>query len=334
MPEQVNQFSGKKKGTLIGTIPPAGTKLAEGAKIKLLVSAGFPQLAFDDGENVLLANGANGKRLPAIAKGSQEETDPTWSFDGTQVAYASNRRVFLKNQAKPDEPAVAVTPADEVYSDLAWAPTLDVNLIAMLRDKSKDKKHTDQDLCLLQLSKQQGPAQCIPNKDVNLVKTVRWAPDGKSIFALGQKGDINSPDSVFGMWRYTSKKAFSPDAKDWGDGKFVTDISNPGKGVIDFSISPDGKQMAAVSNFDSEAFQLYLGKPKDFLLTEAKPQLIRACKVAWRSDGLELVVEQADEQCSIDANGQLARMPVGQPSKQQLLAPSGDNPAFQPLSLG
>ncbi len=334
VPEQVNQFSGKKKGTLIGTVPPAGTKLEEGDKIKLLVSAGFPQLAFDDGENVLLANGANGKRLPAIAKGSQEETDPTWSFDGTQVAYASNRRVFLKNQAKPDEPAVAVTPADEVYSDLAWAPTLDVNLIAMLRDKSKDKRHGDQDLCLLQLAKVQGPAQCIPNPDVNLVKTVRWAPDGKSIFVLGQKGDINSPDSVFGMWRYTSKKAFSPDAKDWGKGKFVTDISNPGKGVIDFSISPDGKQMAAVSNFDSDAFQLYLGKPKDFLLTEAKPQVVRACKVAWRSDNLELVVEQADEQCSIDANGQLARMPVGQPSKQQLLAPSGDNPAFQPLSLG
>ena len=100
MPEKVNQFSGKKKGTLIGTIPPAGTKLDEGAKIKLLVSAGFPQLAFDDGENVLLANGANGKRLPAIAKGSQEETDPTWSFDGTQIAYASDRRVFLKDQSQ------------------------------------------------------------------------------------------------------------------------------------------------------------------------------------------------------------------------------------------
>ena len=50
---------------------------------------------------------------------------------------------------------------------------------------------------------------------------------------------------------------------------------------------------------------------------------MRACKVAWRSDGLELVVVQADEQCSIDANGQLARMPVGQPSKQQLLGPVG-----------
>jgi beta-lactam-binding protein with PASTA domain len=328
VPETVNQFSGKKKGTLIGTIPPAGTKLAEGAKIKLLVSAGFPQLAYDDGKNVLLADGSNGKRLPAVAKGSQEETDPAFSFDGAQIAYVSDRRVFLKNQAKPDEPAVPITAPDEVFSDLAWAPTVDLNLLAMFRDKSKAKDHSDQDLCLLQISKNQGPAQCLPDPNVNLVKTVRWAPDGKSIYALGAKSG-----NLFGIVRYTSKKAFSPDAKDWGKGKFVTDISNPGKGVIDFSISPDGKQMAAVANFDTDAFQLYLGKPKDVLLTEAKAQNVRACKVAWRSDGVELVVVQADELCQ-EANGQLARMPVGQPTKQQSLGFSGDNPVFQPLSLG
>jgi beta-lactam-binding protein with PASTA domain len=328
VPEQVNQFSGKKKGTLIGTIPPAGTKLAEGAKIKLLVSAGFPQLAFDDGENVLLADGSNGKRLPAVAKGSQQETDPAFSFDGTQIAYVSDRRVFLKNLAKKDEPAVPVTAPDEVFSDLAWAPTLDINLVAMLKDKSKAKDHTDQDLCLLQIAKQQGPAQCIPDPDVNLVKTVRWAPDGKSIYALGAKAG-----NLFGIVRYSSKKAFSPDAKDWGKGKFVTDISTPGKGVIDFSISPNGKQMAAVANFDTDAFQLYLGKPKDFLLTEAKPQNVRACKVAWRSDGVDLVVVVADELCG-EPNGTIVRMPVGQPTKQRSLGFSGDNPVFQPLSLG
>ena len=152
VPEKVNQFSGEKKGTLIGTIPPAGTKLEEGAKIKLLVSAGFPQLAFDDGKNVLLADGSNGKRLPAVAKGSQEETDPAFSHDGAQIAYVSDRRVFLKDQSKPDEPAVAVTPADRTYSDLAWAPTVDLNLLAMLRDTSPEKDHNDQDLCLARSS--------------------------------------------------------------------------------------------------------------------------------------------------------------------------------------
>ena len=69
---------------------------------------------------------------------------------------------------------------------------------------------------------QRAAPQCIDDPAVNLIKTVRWAPDGKSIFALGQKGDINSPTSVFGIIRYKSKKAFSPDAKDWGKGRFVT----------------------------------------------------------------------------------------------------------------
>jgi hypothetical protein len=59
---------------------------------------------------------------------------------------------------------------------------------------------------------------------------------------------------------------------------------------------------------------------------------VRACKVAWRSDGQEIVVVQADQFCA-EPNGQLARMPVKKPSAQQLLGFSGDNPAFQPLTL-
>ena len=335
VPEQVTQFSGKKKGALIGTIPPAGTKLAEGAKIKLLVSAGFPELAFDDGKNILLVNGANGKRLPAIAKGSQLQTDPTFSFDGTQIAFVGDRRVFLKSLSKPDQPPVALTDTGEEFSDLAWAPTADVNLIAMLRDKPPAnapkplEDHSNQDLCLLQVTKLNPPApQCIPDPGINLIKTVRWAPDGKSIYALGAK-----PGNIFGMVQYKSKKPFSPDAKDWGKGKFVTDIHEPNKGVIDMSISPDGKRAAFVANFEGNVFQLFLGKPKDVLLTDAKPVGVRACKAAWRSDNLELVVVQADEICS-EANGQIVRLPVAKPQAQQKIALTGDNPAFQPLSLG
>ena len=93
------------------------------------------------------------------------------------------------------------------------------------------------------------------------------------------------------------------------------------------AISPDGKRAAFVANFDSDVFQLYLGKPKDFLLTDAKPQGVRACKVAWRSDGKELVVVQADAVCS-EPNGELVRMTAAKPrTSQTQLGGSGDNPA-------
>jgi len=99
------------------------------------------------------------------------------------------------------------------------------------------------------------------------------------------------------------------------------------------AISPDGKRAVYVANFDSDAFELYLGKPTDFTLAKAKPQGVRACKAAWRSDGVEVVVVHADADCQED-NGELVRMPVGRPTKQQQLGFSGDNPAFQPLTLG
>ena len=327
VPEKVTEFSGKKKGDLIRTEPGPGTKLAAGAKVKLVVSGGFPKLVYDDGKNVKLVNGANGKPLPAVAKGSQEETDPTFSADGEKIAFLSNRRLFLRDLSKPDESPVALTDPGEKFSDPAWAPTVDNNVVAMFKDKSAKGDRTDQDLCFLQVTKEQQAPQCKSEPDFNLVKTIRWAPDGKSIFALG------TTPTKFGMVRWTTKKPFSFDPKDWSKGTFKTDTSNPRKGVIDMAISPDGKQMVAVANFDSDTFQLYLGKPKDFLLTDAKPLAVQACKAGWRSDGLELVVVQADAECSAQANGQIVRVPIKNPSAQQRLVLSGDSPDFQPLTL-
>jgi hypothetical protein len=102
--------------------------------------------------------------------------------------------------------------------------------------------------------------------------------------------------------------------------------------VIDLAFTPDGKQLLAVANFDNDAFQLYLGKAKDTLLTDAKPLGVQACKVAPRSDGKEVVVVQADVNCE-QPNGQIVRVPIKNPGAQQRLAFIGDNPAFQPLTL-
>jgi beta-lactam-binding protein with PASTA domain len=325
VPESVRAFDASPANTLFGTDPPGGTKVAEGAKVKLLVSAGFPRMAFDDDKNILLVDGATGKKLDPIAKGPQREKDPAWSPDGTRVAYVGGRRIFLKNMDKPDDAAIALTSDADEFSDLAWAPTADVNLLAMSR-----KKGDDRDLCLGEITDKPLVARCIPDPDINVGRSIHWAPDGKTILAFGVASDNLAK---FGIVRWRSKKAFSPDPKDWGKGRFATDVSESNKGVLDAALSHDGKQLALVSNLGSDFFRLSLAKPNDLLMTNAKATTVRACKVAWRSDGVELVVVKADELCR-EAVGSLARLPVKNPTQQTELNARGDNPVFQPLTLG
>jgi beta-lactam-binding protein with PASTA domain len=323
VPEAKRVFSEEKLNTLFATEPPGGTTVKAGTKVQLLVSAGFPQLAFDDDKNILLVNGANGRRLDPIAKSSAKEKDPAWSPDGTRMAYTGNGRVFLKNLEDKEEPAIALTGPDETFSDLAWAPTADLNLLAMSRLKGEDR-----DLCLGQITGDGMTTQCIADDSFQIGTTIRWSNDGKTILGLGVKAL-----GEFGIVRYRSKKAFSPEAGDWGKGRIVTDTSKTNEGVIDAALSPDGRRLALVSNQGGGPFQLYLTEAKDFLLTNPRETNVRACKAAWRSDGRELVVVQADEICREDV-GELVRLPVNDPRSQEQLNAAGDNPVFQPLTLG
>ena len=77
-----------KAGELFGTDPPGGTEVKAGSEVKLLVSAGFPQIAYDNGKDVLLVNGADGKRLGTIAKSPRIEKEPDASgpLDGSAIA--------------------------------------------------------------------------------------------------------------------------------------------------------------------------------------------------------------------------------------------------------
>jgi Tol biopolymer transport system component len=225
---------------------------------------------------------------------------------------------------KPDSTAIELTGKGTEYSDSAWAPTADLNLIAVARHTTD----TDSDLCLLQVTGDKAVPRCIVEPKTTIARAIHWSPDGKQIIAVGS----DKPGS-FGMVRWSSKKPFSPDPKDWGKGRIITDTSKSFEGVYDAAWSPDGKRLALVSNQGGGPFQLYLGKKDDFLLTSAKPVGVRACKVAWRSDGRQIVVVQADAECR-EENGELVRLPVNDPGKQEQVGFNGDNPVFQPLTLG
>ncbi len=119
------------------------------------------------------------------------------------------------------------------------------------------------------------------------------------------------------MVRWTTEEPFSTNPADYSAGKIMTDTSRSGEGVLDAAISPNGKQMAVVNLGSNGLPELLLAKPDDFLLADAKPLGVRACKVIWRPDGKELVVVRADD-CFGSATGELIRVPLDNPKDQQL----------------
>jgi Tol biopolymer transport system component len=264
-----------------------------------------------------------------VAAGPEKETDPTWSADGTHVAYVADGRIYLKDITKKNAAAIALSKEGEEYDNLAWAPTADVNLLAMVK-----KDGDDTNLCLGKITKDPLEPQCFAEPDFAVAREVRWAPDGRSILAFGIKGGFGT--GTFGIVRWKVKKdkpAFSSDPGDWSKGHFVTNIKTTDKGVIDAAISPDGKRLAMISNQGSSFFKLWLAPKGDFALTSAKATSIRACKVTWRGDGQELLVVQSDALCQEDT-GVLVRFAANNLNLHKELNALGDDPVFQPMQIG
>jgi beta-lactam-binding protein with PASTA domain len=337
VPQKKLAYDASKPGTVFKTVPAAGQKAKAGQNVTMFVSGGFPNVAYDDDKDILVRNGATGKLLKPIATSSRIEKDPTFSDDGTHLAYQAANQVFLADLTKPDSAPTPTTAKGDFFSDLQFAPTPETNLLAMLRDNADNSSQ----LCLQVIAKTTQAPQCLskPPGGIVLARKINWSPDGKQMLVWGYvpnpAGATLIPNKL-GMVRYRSSKPFSPDSKDWHTSGFVTDTTNKGKGVLDAAFSPDGKQVAVISNLnDAGDFRLSMDKPNDLLtLSKATALGITACKVIWRPDGIDVAIIRADD-CLGSATGQLVRMSVANPkADQDQLALVADNPTFQPLQLG
>jgi beta-lactam-binding protein with PASTA domain len=317
------QISDAKAGTVFGTDPPVGTKVAAGTKVTLLVSVGFPLMAFDTNGNVVRANAADGTRVtPAIAKTPAEEKDATWSADGKNVVFTVGGKLAMADAAKPGRTPVALRPAAETWADPSFAPTTGKRVLAAARVNGGDRQNTD--LCVGKVTIDEYTPQCMED-DRFAVTFAQWSHDGRTILV----GTV-SPKG-FGVVRYHSKVPFSTQKRDWGRGVVVTPRT-PASGVRDEAISPDGKQLAAIANLDGGAFVLYLGKPGDLKLEKAARLEVQGCKVLWL-DSRWLAVVQLGSACEQDT-GPIVRLAADKPTEITPITTDGDNPTFRPFSAG
>ena len=341
VPKVRKEFNDAPKGTLFATDPPGGTKVAAKSTVTLLVSVGQPQVVYTNGKNILRLNGANGRPLDPVASGPSEETNPTWAADGEHVAYTADGRVMLKDLTKKNSAAVELTPAGREFADLAWAPTADRNVLAMdevIRDAEGNM--TDTDLCFgADQGHRDRRSTASRSRTSRSSRHLHWAADGRSILGVGVKN--NRPGhGIFGIVRWkvkTGKPAFSADTADWSKGKFLTDIDNPGQGR-DRRRGLAQRQAARARVEPRARRSSGCGWPTIRRTSRSparsRPPCARA-RSRWRGDSKELLVVSARRE--LPARTSAVRRARHRPTSvrdRKELNPSGDDPSYQPLTIG
>jgi beta-lactam-binding protein with PASTA domain len=336
-PVIVKQFDVAKPGTVIS----APSQVSAGQEAQIVVSAGYPQIAYSDGKSILAMNGANGSTTAVIAKSGDAQDEPAWQPNGSLVAYRrgpagdpNSGKIWVTDLSKG---ATSAHPMTAGPDDRRPAFSPNGKVIAFIRRTPTSAGGTDGDLCFVAAASTLRQGVCITDSNFSVDRPT-WSPDGRAILVVTvDPKDANQTE----LGEYTTASPSSPNTKDWVWQGLVTDKmhgTKPGEGILFAAFSPDGKTVALVANWAETNLSLF----KIFTATWAGGQLgtptavtpaIRACEVAWRGDSGELAVTQSDN-CS-SGQGAIVRVKLSDPGTVTTLRAAGaQNPTWQPITLG
>lgn len=321
VPRIVRQVGTQPIGTLLTAQPAAGTALRSGDRVRLLVSAGVPQLAFDTGSVLRVFDPTRGKTVREAAPPQGTAVEPSWSPDGRRLLYRVGTRLLLVSARLADRGRV-VYDGTAKYAAATFAPAPADNVIALVR-----RTGDDGDLCFARVGTGLLRPRCAADPRWDLGREISWRAGGRQLLVFGVR---RGQPGRFGILRYTSAWAFSTNPADW-HGQLVTDTSVSGQGVIAAAYSPSGTSVALVSNIGLPRFQLRVTGADGLRTATGPPLPVRACEVAWRPDGRELAVVQSDDACS-RAVGEIVRLDPQHPRMTTTVSSGGRHPAYQPLT--
>jgi len=312
-------------GTVVAAEPQPGSKVKSGSSVAIQSSAGFPELAYQSGAGVKLVTGFSGATLAgaAIARAAQPAFDPS----GARLAFVRGDSIFGTSAAGgADAPvALALAAAGLSYDHPAFATLRRFTLIALIaHEGARDS------LCFSRIvASTPTPPSCLEVPGWQL-GAVTWGHHGSSVLvAARSSGD----PGTFGLLQFFSTARFSSSASTWRTSGQLVTPGSPGRGVLSGVISPDGMRLAAISNLADGTFRAVLVGVRDLAFKQPVALPGSACELAWRSDGEELAVMQADPGC-LDKVGSIVGIPPASPRSVTTLALGASDPAWQPVRLG
>jgi hypothetical protein len=316
-PAVSNATAAAPVGKVLRVTPEPGEKVKRGAKITVRASSGSPPLAVETDGLVLLFDPASAKQTGQLPDGEGSAAELSFVPGEDRAVYRSDAGLVVAGLGK-DARKRSIYSGPDTLARPSVAP--DGRTIAVLR-----REEGDGDLCFGRIDRTNIGHLCLPDDGWDLTGRISWRDDGKAVLVAGHSAD--DPD-VFGVRIYRTATAFTTNPERWS-GRLATDTSTAGKGVIAGQYSPDGKQIAFVSNLESSDFEVVLGDASDLELVDPKTTGAVACDVAWRPDGKELAVVEADGDCK-EPLGKVTRFALAKPRQTTLVADEGRNPTYRP----
>lgn len=188
------------------------------------------------------------QKLDTLTKGIYNETEPTWSPDGKQIAFTSNRSEDPdKNEntdiyvmpARPDQSGGDATPNAPMKKITSWTGSdhepqwsPDGKYITYLQSSSNENFTMYGEDWVAVVSKDSGTPKLLSKSVDRPFSNARWSKDGKSIFALmedDRQSNVVSLDVATGKITKvaTGNRVFYAIEVNNANGNWVTLMSDP-----------------------------------------------------------------------------------------------------------